>query len=461
MSGSPHKTSTPVHRQAQQQPATKKPLGPRSPPPAGSAASIEAASKAKELEAWKRRKNYDPLKAVGGGAKKPQQQQQPQQSPVRQIQMVDDSYSEDTLSDVDAKSNTSAISRSAAAVARPNRAFALRQSNAASEQHSPKRTPPGPANQQDSFARSDGGRWSLRNKNQAMVANGVGAQRGAMSSSVHRMSSVGPTVRKPNPAVASIKGTVSGGRSTSSLSSKEAEFQAWKRRKNYDPLRSSANKPAKAGVSQGPAQAKASSNIKRGDILPSRGGSTVKPVPHPTMLGAADANLLRSASFHYPDGVSKVHLNVYTSEDDDEEDHQGPREFPSGLYEVNEDELILAIGGGGGGQGIRPPPRPRHSVSDHWPGGHAHHHHHSGAGQRGVARGSAGSTGSSAGTGPGGQGTKLEALDNLVISTIFSISAKLCLTSGKVIRRLQEQTEDKEHVEYLDTLVSITIFSLK
>ena len=79
--------------------------------------------------------------------------------------------------------------------------------------------------------------------------------------------------------------------------------------------------------------------------------------------------------------------------------------------------------------------------------------------QRGVAvRGSAGSTGSSgAGTGGGGGQSstgKLEALDNLVISTIFSISAKLCLTSGKVIRRLQEQTEDKEHVEYLDTLVS-------
>ena len=76
-----------------------------------------------------------------------------------------------------------------------------------------------------------------------------------------------------------------------------------------------------------------------------------------------------------------------------------------------------------------------------------------------VPRGSAGSTGSSCGVpagggASGGGGGRLEALDNLVISTIFSISTKLCLTSGKVIRRLQEQTEDKEHVEYLDTLVS-------
>merc|ERR1719376_273036 len=55
----------------------------------------------------------------------------------------------------------------------------------------------------------------------------------------------------------------------------------------------------------------------------------------------------------------------------------------------------------------------------------------------------------------GGGSSKLEALDNLVISTIFSISTKLCLTSGKVIKRLQEQTEDKEHVEYLDTLLYV------
>lgn len=275
-----------------------------------------------------------------------------------------------------------------------------------------------------------------------------------MSSSVHRMSSVGPASKKPNPAVASIKGTVSGGRSTSSLSSKEAEFQAWKRRKNYDPLRSA--KPGGASKGAAPTAAGTASTkanvIKRGDILPSRGGggggsATVKgPLP---MTAAVDANLLRSASFHYPDGVSKVHLNVYTSEDDDED--QQPREFPSGLYEVNEDELILTIGGGGGGQTRQPPPpatRPRHSVSDHWPGGHPPHP------PRGALRGSAGSTGSSAGTGQSSS-TKLEALDNLVISTIFSISAKLCLTSGKVIRRLQEQTEDKEHVEYLDTLLYV------
>ena len=51
-------------------------------------------------------------------------------------------------------------------------------------------------------------------------------------------------------------------------------------------------------------------------------------------------------------------------------------------------------------------------------------------------------------------GFRLEALDNLVISTVFSVSTKLCMTSAKLIRRLQDATNDKEQLAYLDTLVS-------
>jgi hypothetical protein len=49
--------------------------------------------------------------------------------------------------------------------------------------------------------------------------------------------------------------------------------------------------------------------------------------------------------------------------------------------------------------------------------------------------------------------SRLEALDNLVISTVFSVSTKLCLSSAKLIRRLQDSTDDKEQLAYLDTLV--------
>ena len=41
-----------------------------------------------------------------------------------------------------------------------------------------------------------------------------------------------------------------------------------------------------------------------------------------------------------------------------------------------------------------------------------------------------------------------------MISTVFSVSTKLCMTSAKLIRRLQDSTNDKEQLAYLDTLVS-------
>ena len=41
-------------------------------------------------------------------------------------------------------------------------------------------------------------------------------------------------------------------------------------------------------------------------------------------------------SFHYPDGLSRVQHNVYTSEDEECD----PIMIGSNLYEVNEDELV-------------------------------------------------------------------------------------------------------------------------
>ena len=166
------------------------------------------------------------------------------------------------------------------------------------------------------------------------------------------------------------------------------------------------------------------------------------------------SNLLRSASFHYPDGLSRVQLNVYTSEEDDDSQVGVNGDFPAGLYEVNEDELILTIGGGGGNDNcsesvisMRPSSsknqldanRGSPSSMSHWPpSANSMQTSHK------MTRSSP-SRGSS---------NKLEALDNLVISTIFSVSAKLCLTSSTLMRQLQEQTTDKEQLDYLDTLVS-------
>ena len=86
--------------------------------PAGSAASIEQAKKAKELAAWKARKNYDPLRAANNSKKSAPQNHLSTASPKRpnpaqQQALITnnegdiDSYSEDTCSDLDAASSVS------------------------------------------------------------------------------------------------------------------------------------------------------------------------------------------------------------------------------------------------------------------------------------------------------------------------------------------------------------------
>ena len=134
----------------------------------------------------------------------------------------------------------------------------------------------------------------------------------------------------------------------------------------------------------------------------------------------------RSASFHYPDGTSRITHSVYSSEEDfndEDEEEEEPR-----LYEVNEDELFLAYDSGG----IVPPRRPRRT-----PPPPLSRNERSGAGSTSSTQ----------------SGSKLEALDNLVISTIFSVSTKLCLLSGKLVKNLQERASDKEEEAMLQTLV--------
>lgn len=173
----------------------------------------------------------------------------------------------------------------------------------------------------------------------------------------------------------------------------DSPFQAWKRRKNYNPMRSASSK---SHTVQSSSSKSSKSNSKSAVSQNSR--ETEKQLQK------------RSASFHYPDGSSRVTHSVYSSEEDfndEDEDEEVPR-----LYEVNDDELFLAYDSGG----VVKPKR----------------------------------TGSSSST---QSGSKLEALDNLVISTIFSVSTKLCLLSGKLVKNVQERTNDKEEEAMLQTLV--------
>jgi len=210
-----------------------------------------------------------------------------------------------------------------------------------------------------------------------------------------------------------------GGRSTSSLSSKEAEFQAWKRRKNYNPMRSATASVVQSSKTMSSPRPSA---ISHKAVTTKTNSVTCSSAPE-NKLALSGGMHKRSASFHYPDGTSRVTHSVYSSEEDfndEEEEDDEPR-----LYEVNDDELFLAYDSGG----VVAPRRTHRRTPP-----------------RGSGAGSTSSTQSA---------SKLEALDNLVISTIFSVSTKLCILSGKLVKSVQDRTSDKEEETMLQTLLYV------
>jgi hypothetical protein len=92
----------------------------------------------------------------------------------------------------------------------------------------------------NSFSRNDGGRFSLRlgSKTEKMATPGPSNYKPAKvskSQSGHLPSQSQQVVASP-PQPPHVTGARKS-RSNSTLSSKEAEFQNWKRRKNYDPMK--------------------------------------------------------------------------------------------------------------------------------------------------------------------------------------------------------------------------------
>merc|ERR1719510_2937526 len=334
------------------------------------------AREAKEQAAqqWQRRKNYDPLKSMAKSK--------------RSLRDHAQNYNTDESSDVESSASLTRASLSNPRVA---------------------------------MIRSDGGRHSLRQgKNEATPDRGS-----PQPQSLHS------PLRRP-PFKTNVLAQ-NGGRSTSSLSSKEAEFQAWKRRKNYNPMRSATASvvPTKSSPTASKTQQKQQqhhhhqlhqSSQKLPDSASKKESVKINNNSAPESAASNSQLHKRSASFHYPDGSSRVTHSVYSSEEDfndEEEDDEEPR-----LYEVNDDELFLAYDSGG----VVPPRRYKRSP----PGGN----------------GSTSSNGTQS-------GSKLEALDNLVISTIFSVSTKLCVLSGKLVKSVQERTDDKEEESMLQTLLYV------
>lgn len=193
-----------------------------------------------------------------------------------------------------------------------------------------------------------------------------------------------------------------------SLSSREAEFQAWKRRKNYNPMRSAIADRVSKATRNNPLAC--DSSQASGDRI---------------------TNMhTRSASFHYEEGP----LQSSPSEGEEEEESSPEDGISNRLLEVDDDEFILPI------QNVRRPGLATGPSSL--------------ASSSSVSASATIASASAHGRQSNSSGC-WEAIDNLVISTIFSVSTKLCLHSAALLRLAQERTENEEQLSLMDTLVSL------
>jgi len=206
-------------------------------------------------------------------------------------------------------------------------------------------------------------------------------------------------------------------RSSSSLTSKEAEFQAWKRRKDYDPRKAAARPSSSRKVSSASSNT-SNTTVRRQKKLSELSSSAMTKSLIIEEL-SPEAPMQRSNSFQ---SNAKLKKNGRQhSEDESEEDYGSGydsslaesqlRSYPHRHYYLDDDELILPL---------------QSSQSN--------------ISQRSLYN-------RSPHVSPNKSRSKLEALDSLVISTIHNVSNKLCSSSAAVLRQaalvFPEQDEDK------------------
>ena len=99
------------------------------------------------------------------------------------------------------------------------------------------------------------------------------------------------------------------GRCNSTLSPKEAEYQAWKRRQTYKPGHLASQRPRNqspiTSITAAAAFKTEQKTSQNESVSQCRKSSRSKNVLHET-----SDNLQRSASFHYPDGLHKIQVSA-------------------------------------------------------------------------------------------------------------------------------------------------------
>ncbi|XP_066967040.1 serine-rich adhesin for platelets-like isoform X42 [Macrobrachium rosenbergii] len=271
------------------------------------------------------------------------------------------------------------------------------------------------------FSRGDGGRFSLR---LARSGSTNTVSKSPSHSSVRKELSNG--IRRAAP------------RSNSTLSAKEVDFQNWKRRKNYDPMKAAAEGRKKLVEKKNEKNSQGNSRNSSAMRSPSPPGS-----------------LLRSASFHGTEGMGmsgrwpRKNSHLTMSEDDgpyslEEEPQLVPHCSPLRRSPTSPHQLASPHITSPARQATIASVRARRS---------SYTHSDEGEGPASPSRkpsldesGSEGKRsplGSTRGAVSGRSKAKMEALDNLVISTIHSLSVKVRTTSETLLQKLKSQYDEE------------------
>lgn len=193
-----------------------------------------------------------------------------------------------------------------------------------------------------------------------------------------------------------------GGRSNSTLSSREVEFQNWKRRKSYDPMKAAAEGKKKEAAKK---------------ALPLSTSMTQSCIPDVETSPSRQNPVLRSASFH---GTGEMTPSYASSEEEEvtlSADEDSPISAHPHVINVASPVQASADGAFGGSR-----------VSLH----------------------SAASNSSLRGR------SKIEALDNLIVAAMFSVSQRVKGSSCKVLKKLRYlYEEDSERSEKLGDVIEL------
>jgi len=215
-------------------------------------------------------------------------------------------------------------------------------------------------------------------------------------------------------------------RSTSSLTSKEAEFQAWKRRKDYDPRKAAARPSSSRKVSTASSTASARRQNKVSELSSS---NMTKSLIIEEL--SSETPIQRSNSFHSNAKLKPGKTGRHHSEEESEDDcgsgydsslaESQLRSYPHRHYYLDDDELILPLQSS-----------------------------HVNTSQRSLYNRSP-----QVSPNKSRSGSKLEALDSLVISTIHNVSNKLCSSSAAVLRQaaLVFPDQDEDKASTLETVI--------